>query len=389
VEVKKLGQDGFRTLWVLALLVCLAPSPVRSCNVPAFRYALERWPADLYQVIVYYNTALSGDNFELLRKGGTEGGGLANYSVRTVDVRKLEGKRRADAHKVSTYPWVEISYPIHSDIRGVVWSGPLTSGSVEKILQSQTRSRLAQRLLGGDVAVWVLVRSGDEAKDRRASEALTASLKRASETLKMPEIGTDQNGDPIAVSDFKTYPVHFALTEIGRHDSDEALLVGALLKSEPDLQQYDEPMAFPVFGRGRALYALVGKGIEEKNILEACQSLLNWCSCEIKTLNPGTDLLVSADWSRPYGGKMVEDPDLPLVGLGGFVDSPAPPAATAETVKPAPAACPAVPVVATSSQVPVKPVQQASLWRNLVYLAAGAGIVLLGFSVFLRVKRKN
>jgi hypothetical protein len=259
---------------------------------------------------------------------------------------------------------------------------------------------MAQKLLSGEVAVWVLIKSGHEQKDGRARQALKTHLERASATLRIPEIGTDLNGNPVAVTDYKTYPVHFSLMELARDDQDEELLVSALLNSEPDLRQYDEPMAFPVFGRGRALYALVGAGIQEKNILEACQSLINWCSCEIKALNPGTDLLISADWSRPFGGKMVQDPELPLTGLSGFDQDQA----AAEAVKPDPKADPVEPAAVSkvaptagsaTGPVPIGAPAQAPdssegpLVRNVLYLAGAAGLVLVILSVLVTVKRKN
>jgi hypothetical protein len=62
---------------------------------------------------------------------------------------------------------------------------------------------------------------------------------------------------------------------------------------------------FPVFGQGRVLYALVGAGINEMTIAETCGFLVGACSCQVKALNPGTDLLIWADW---WAG---------LEGLGG------------------------------------------------------------------------
>ncbi len=304
-------------LMVVGILLAGMSGDSQACNVPAFRYALERWPADPYQILVYCQTAPQGEAFDLLRKGAAGRGG-ANYSLRPVDVTTPEGKALAQERGIVAYPWVEVFYPVHFHVRAPIWSGPLTPDRVTHILASPRRSEVARNLLGGDVAVWVLIKSGSEREDERALLTLKASLERASATLRMPEIGTDLNGNPVEVTDFKTYPVRFSLLTAARNDPEEELLVSALLKSEPDLEQADGPVAFPVFGRGRALYALVSGGIQEKNILEACQSMLDWCSCEIKAQNPGTDLLIAADWSRPSGGKMVKDPELPLAGLSGF-----------------------------------------------------------------------
>ncbi len=373
---------------VLMLVVCAGmPDGSQACNVPVFRYAMERWPADPYQIVVYQRPGEQGAAFGLLEKGVKASGRAANYALRDVDVTTPEGKAAAGQHGIAAYPWVEVYYPMHSPVRAPVWSGPLTVDGVRTILESPARSRLAQRLLSGEVAVWVLVRSGNDGKDRRALESLKTHLDRASATLRISETGVDANGNPVGVEDFKSYPVRFGLMEIARGDAKEDLLVNALLKSEPDLARYDEPMAFPVFGRGRALYALVGEGIQEKNIREACQSMLAWCSCEIKAQTPGTDLLIAADWSRPFGGRMVKDPEMPLPSV---TTAPAPRVKPAPAASAVPALCERVPAArAASSAVPPEPARRSPLVRNVLYLAGAAGVVLLALSVFLTVRAKR
>jgi hypothetical protein len=381
-------------------IVCAGmPDNSQACNVPVFRYAMERWPADAYQILVYRQAFPSGAASNLLEKGMAERDGTANYYLENVDVARPDGKALAEQRGIVTYPWVEVYYPIQYQARTPVWSGPLTVDRARKIVNSPGRSRLAEGLLGGDVAVWVLIKSGNEQKDRRALESLKTNLDWATANLQIPETGVDVNGNPIEVTDFKALPVRFGLIEIAHDDPDEDLLISALLKSEPDLAGYDEPMAFPVFGRGRALYALVGNGIQEKNIREACESTLGWCSCEIKDQNPGTDLLISADWSQPFGGRMVEDPELPLTGLSSFLQDPVPaePAVLSSAPKPAEpvASDHAAPVKAVSAPIPTgAPVQtpgpaESPLVRNVLYLAGAAGLVLLALSLLLKVKARG
>jgi hypothetical protein len=387
-------------MWLRCSLVAVAILPSLSndsqaCNVPAFRYALERWSADPYQILVYHETRPQSRALELLQKP------TANCSLRRVDVTTPDGKALAQQRKIAAFPWVEVFYPVDVHARIPLWSGPLEAHAVARILDSPARSAIAKRLLGGEVAVWVLIRSGREREDSRALQTLRTNLERASSTLRMPVIGTDLNGNAIEVTDFKTYPVSFGLIEVSRDDPREEMLVNSLLESEPDLAQQDEPIAFPVFGRGRALYALVGEGIQESNIMEACRSLLNWCSCEIKAQNPGTDLLISADWSQPFGGRMVQDPELPpLTGLDGFSQKQSATDAAASHQESEPvevaAACDAKPqagIVAGSAQLG-KPSQAPAyrddpLLRNLLYLAGLSGLVLVTLSILATVKRKN
>ena len=48
-----------------------------------------------------------------------------------------------------------------------------------------------------------------------------------------------------------------------------------LMQSESDLEELDQPIAFPVIGRGRVLYALVGKGIYKENDRNG-QQICSW-----------------------------------------------------------------------------------------------------------------
>ena len=87
--------------------------------------------------------------------------------------------------------------------------------------------------------------------------------------------------------------IAFSVYRLSRTDPAEQALVTMLLNSDTGLEG---PIAFPVFGRGRALWAMAGKGLNADMISEAGMFLTGACSCEAKELNPGVDLLFAADW---------------------------------------------------------------------------------------------
>ena len=117
------------------------------------------------------------------------------------------------------------------------------------------------------------------------------------QTLKRP----DAEGQP---------PLPCSLIPVSRTDPAEKLLVKTLLSTEPDLRGRDEPMAFPVFGRGRVLYALVGAGVNAENVRHTLDFLVGGCSCTIKRENPGVDLLLTADWGPVIPPAPEETPGL-------------------------------------------------------------------------------
>jgi hypothetical protein len=172
----------------------------------------------------------------------------------------------------------------------VAWSGPLNLDSVDFLVASPVREEVARRLLAGQTAVWLLLECGDRAKDDQAARRLEEELTRLPPSLKLPP-----QDEPSAVKGIPL-KIDFSVLRVARTDPREQALAGMLLASESDLAELAEPMAFPVFGRGRALEGLVGTGINKGTIADACRMLVAACSCELKRENPGFELLMATDW---------------------------------------------------------------------------------------------
>lgn len=299
--------DSFLVLVaVLGLFLILGSPSLCACSVPVFRYALEAWPAAPYELTVVWEGKLDNRCQELIARLSGKSAprdSFANLTIRTVDPR-------ADAHQNTPEPGtvepseallkVVLRYPAQAQAvsQKAIWSGPLSESTVNQMLDSPMRRRLVQRLAGGDSAVWVLLESGDPAQDNAAARVLQHRLEFCQRTLTLPspdgERG-DNLDDSIGTNELK---VAFSMLRLTRNDPSEEILVRMLLCSEDDLSETKEPMAFPIYGRGRILYALVGKGITPGNIDEACSFLTGPCSCIIKEQNPGLDLLLSADWEH-------------------------------------------------------------------------------------------
>ena len=109
------------------------------------------------------------------------------------------------------------------------------------------------------------------------------------------------------------------MLRVSRTDPAEKAFVQMLLSTEPGLtdKEFDgQPMVFPVFGRGRALEPMIGKGIARDNLETAAGFLAGPCGCEIKDQNPGVDMLIRADWDKALGNPTVVTIELPpLVGV--------------------------------------------------------------------------
>jgi hypothetical protein len=317
-------RHGLPLLYLSAVLLtglAVLPAVVRACNVPVFRYALERWKAGEYEVLVLHRGDLTAQQTEVLRllKDASVDGQkpVANFCLEDpVDLADpVRAKLRLLTRKLrpGNLPLLVVRYPVAAKINDPVWTAPLTRQTVEQVLQSPARRELADRLLKGHSAVWVLLESGDRAKDDAAAQLLTAELTRLEKTLKLPRL----TAAPEDRLESKSLPLklHFSVLRLSRTDPAEVLLREMLLHSEDDLPGCREPMVFPVYGRGRALYALIGKGINADTLKEAAQFLIGPCTCTLKEKNPGVDLLLTASWDGIL--TLVKDRELPpLMGPG-------------------------------------------------------------------------
>lgn len=277
--------------WALALTLTLTPAAiVLACEIPVYQWALLNWEPDVYELLVFHDEPLPPDTVQALQaltaKAPSAQQAL-NIRVRVVGpgpdaeadaahIRQREG--------TGTSPWVALRHPGMPPDFPSLWTAGATVETLRQLSHSAARDKITDALLRGTSHVWVVLECGEQEKDAGAWSRLETAL---------AEMAAAINPDTISPNAHITHEI----VSVRRDDPAEAILVQTLLRSEPDLLAYDEPMVFPVFGRGRALYALVGAGITSENLRDACVYVAGRCSCLVKDQNPGVDLLLAADWA--------------------------------------------------------------------------------------------
>lgn len=316
-----------RTRLVLAVAIacCAVPAgaALEACSVPVFRYALERWPAARYQVIVVRRGPLDEARkgiVDWLWERGESTEVWSNTELHTLDLSTDAGAAAFESLKeplAGALPRLILRYPAAYMSEGNIWSGPLTAENARALVDSAVRRKIGTHLLEGDAAVWVLLESGDGAKDDAAARTLHTELSKLEKTLKLPTLlDEDILGGAAGAGELK---VGFSVVRLSRNDPAETVLVEQLLQSERGLRDFTEPIVFPVFGQGRALCALGGKGINAGNVRDIAEFLSGPCSCIVKDQNPGTDLLMSVNWDQIAEGRWVKPPEMPpLTGISDF-----------------------------------------------------------------------
>lgn len=341
----------------LALTLFLVlPAMALACSIPVFRYAIEHWRPDPYQVFVYHDQDLTEGDRQLLAWISEQAAAGANVAARTIDTRQpLEPVDQARWEKLgeATLPRLVVQMPQRvGDGEAPVNSAAWDEAELKRLISSPKRVELGERLIKGEV-VWVFLESGNKEEDERVFALLNDQIAIQQESIELPEIEEQD------LKDLSTAPteleIRFSAMRVARDDPAEHWFKETLLSTEPDLRDEelaDQPMVFPVFGRGRALYALVGQGINADMIAEAAVFLTGACQCTVKAENPGVDLLIPVRWDDFIEVSEPEEVDLPLVGLGGGLPlaKPAAEVPAADT-----AAAPAATVAALPADAPTGP----------------------------------
>ncbi|HYF34856.1 MAG TPA: hypothetical protein VD994_06145 [Prosthecobacter sp.] len=318
-----------RLLFVLAL----AGATAWGCSVPVFRYALEHWQADPFQAIVFHRGALTPEQqsqIDSLRPADEPA--RPNLSVTAVDVASEMSPELAELWKqqpqATPLPQLVLRFPRSTGRDATIAAAPLAEASQLHLADSPARQEIIERLGDGQSAVWVMLDSGDAERDEATAKLLQERLDYLMNVLTLPELDQLDIANGLVSVGQEELRLEFSLLRLSRADAEERTFIPMLLASEPDLKNLNEPIVFPIFGRGRALYALAGKGIRAETIDRAATFLIGKCSCQVKEQNPGIDLLFTADWKTLAKASPLLERELP--NLSHLVQAAQPVAVTTQ-----------------------------------------------------------
>jgi len=289
-----------RGLGLVILSGLLAAHAGRACSIPVFRYALEKWAPSKYELVIFHEGSPSAEDKARI-KALREDAAAANLLVNLIDLSsnlepdqkkllsELEGK-------ISEWPHCILRYPEATAKTPHVWAGPLSSPDLKTLLDSPGRKKVFDRLTMADTAAIVLLLSGDEAADSAAREFLSKHVPPIAARITLPA----QTAEGPQIKSALPLAVKFTVVELDR-TGPEAILARMLMNSEDGLSEEAGPIAFPVYGRGRALCSLHGDDLRKPDQLQtAMEFVCRACSCQVKELNPGVDLLIRGDWDEIF-----------------------------------------------------------------------------------------
>src|SRR5215831_17078022 len=160
------GCSCFCLLGVATLLFCA--TLLVACNVPVFRYALDRWRPQSYEILVFHKGPLGAKEKAALRALDET---PANLDVKVLDLNGEldESARQLFAEQESpVLPWMVVRANEVDRKEATVWAGRLGKEAINGLLDSPVRREVVKRILAGETAVWILLESGDRTRDGAA-----------------------------------------------------------------------------------------------------------------------------------------------------------------------------------------------------------------------------
>jgi len=320
-------------LLIFSLFILFASAKAPACSVPVFRYALNYWQADEFELHAHSPKLPPDISINLNVKPASAGA-----------ARLMMGERQ-------------------------IWSGDLTAETLTRLLDSPVRREIVTRIVKGDSVVWVVVESGDAAKDDSVTRALSERLRYLESIAVMPELRPD---DPFnRLGPGPALVVRHSVIRLSRKDPRETFTLAML---ERDGKAASYPVAYPVFGRGRVLIALPQEKLTTDNIDEVSGFLTSACSCEVKDKRMGWDLLLQCDWEEELGRAEQQrrnGPDTPVTASRPLAQA---------AMKPE--------TVAIRAQLPAIPPRQHLPWHARKLTIASALLLFAGIVSLLWIRKR-
>lgn len=306
-----------KRLFIISLVTVFTSTGIaaEACSVPVFRYALERWHAEVYQVFIFHRGPPSLEVKEIkgLIDEAAEREAYANVrcGLRDLDKDDLEPslKKMWISESDGKTPWMALLAPTRGRgrLRGrsesktpePIWSGKPAVESVEQILDSPKRRKIARQILNGKSAVLVFIPSQNDA-DENASKRkmLKIALNKGKEKAQLPQVANrdqrryiSENGPELKID--------FSMVEVRRDDPAEEMFRRMMLQfASNEAKSHSGPLVVPVFGRGRMMTPLFGEYFKEKTVIRGLRYFASRCSCQVKYQHPGFDGLFTAGWQN-------------------------------------------------------------------------------------------
>jgi hypothetical protein len=262
---------------LITLISTLYASGVCACTIPVFRYALDRWEADKFHLVLPANVAQDVAVQDLLRP--LRANGKANLDITTspdpaLTVAELRSSRDGEQR---------------------LWTGTLNKASLKALLDSPARKKIVEHVMAGDSVIWIIADSGSPL-DTVEAERIEKRLKFLEQVAALPI--QDPNDPDSQLGPGPPLKLKFTTLRLRRDDPVEQVLLKMLAGPRTQFDPAATSFAAAVFGRGRVLGAWPLMLLDDASLEDASMFLVGRCGCKLKNESPGWDILLNVDWEK-------------------------------------------------------------------------------------------
>lgn len=262
---------------LLASIILFMTGAASACTIPVFRYALDRWDADRFHLVLPPSVARDALVAEMLRP--LRANGKANLDIETSkDPALLRAELRFSTRDQETF-----------------WSGVLDQASLNQLIDSPARRKITEHILAGDSIIWVMADHGTP-EDEAQAQHLEKRLKFLEQVATLPI--QNPNDPDSQLGPGPPLKLKFTLLRFRSDDPAESAFVKMLAGPTGHIDPAQTSYAAVVFGRGRVLGAWPLEDLNDAALEDASMFLVGRCSCRIKNENPGWDILMDVDWEK-------------------------------------------------------------------------------------------
>ncbi|WP_395752390.1 hypothetical protein [Prosthecobacter sp.] len=333
----------------LILLIALCTTSALACTIPVFRFALDRWEADKFHLVLPAAVAQDAAVQDLLRP--MRANGKAN-----LDITTSKDPAQQEAVLLSS-----------RDSGKKIWSGKLDAATLAAVLDSPGRQKIVQQILAGDSLIWVIADNGSPL-DTAEVERIEKRLKFLEQVAALPI--QDPNDPDSQLGPGPPLRLKFATLRLNRDDPAEQVLLRMLAGPQTAIDPAKTSFASVVFGRGRVLGAWPLDILDDAALENACMFLVGRCGCRLKNENPGWDILLNLDWEKALAAPQSAAPSSAQPPAADPAPAPAAPPPPAPSARPA-----AVPE--TVKIIPDKPQAEVQPGKGPYIASMAAGLALL------------
>ncbi len=267
----------FFSRFFTALVFVLISGGAIGCTIPVFRYALDRWEPDAFELLLPASAVGDTALNQLLRP--LRANGKANLKITNSTDASLTAATLRTARLGGQS----------------LWSGPLDATQLDLILDSPARRQIIEKILAGDSVIWVIADDGSPAESAEA-DRIAKRLQFLQNVAALPI--QDPNDPDSQLGPGPPLLLQFTTLRLRRDDPSEALLLKMLAGPSAEVDPLKQSFAAAVFGRGRVLGAWPLSNLDNTALEDACMFLVGRCSCRVKDQNPGWDILLNVDWDQ-------------------------------------------------------------------------------------------